>query len=557
MPDFISLKGGLNNTCPYLRRLKAAEKIPIHLMHKAMLLNESRKAERYDLIVVDEELAALLSRSIRLGLPEIDTWLAKMKSLAAYPHLPGMQKHLKLATLLRDYVVQIQTAGTDAAPPVVEGLEELAGRSQVDLSALVKACLSRSSERDPKCGLYAHENPRGARAVESIPVRAWQSLLTALDKELTSRSDDHLLHLIRPKRAEAQANQVQIQIQDIRVDLLETLRRKTIINLDATPNLPRLKQLFRVRDAGIPVRENVVVLQCTDAFFGKSAAVGSLSTRLVRLVRHALERTMTERIGVLAQRATLAKLKLIDPKTGSRIEGPLPDQSGPPIPSCDRVVLGYWGRDERATNIYESCAALIVSGLHVPPIDEVEREIQAWRRYLGLPRPPQSSAESKDRPYGYVDELGLGRCYRCPAHPDPDVDAELARLWSANLRQAIGRLRGTRADTRKLVVVDCAMPAEGVRVSALGALEDLKGDREPLSAEREAAQARSRERLLKLLNLARPVYQVLKRKFGRAPTRVALILALRQAGIRLSDWECRRALGALRQEDGNGGREGD
>jgi len=573
-PAFIDLIGPSTEVCPYLRQFKVAKTKHIHVMHKAALLNESKRAEQMDVLIVDESLTDFLYRLVNINKFDAKTWefeldntvllqekfckdlqneLLRTTKVADRKALilrlvdevklaKSMEQHRKLAQLLYETLVRGEIAATRSeALPLIDHLDKIAADQNINAKRLILSC-ARGLYREVKDKeFFPHERAERCSQTGRFPVRAWRALINILALEVAKPTGDHSAYVISNQSSKKAEQTVHIELRVVRRELVHRLRQRTVINLDSTPNEPLIRALFPTFGADcVNVEEKVNVIQLTDHMFGKSTATTSLPGRLPKLLRSILKTAPEFKVGILTNKATLQHLKWLG-TNDKRIVGPLSDTGGI-ISGSENAVLGYWGRDERSTNIFESCDALIISGLHLPPIDTVERQVQAWRRFLGVPRPTQSPEGYVERAYGYVDQDGLGRSYRCTLHPDPDVAAELARIWSANLQQAIGRLRGTRSAYHKVVVVDSAMPAEGVRIHKLGPLDDAFEQPPALRAKTEAtAKAASKEHN-NAIGIVKPVYDQLKKKLGRSPGRDAVMKALNDSGQRLTDWQVRLAL---------------
>lgn len=574
LPSFIDLKGPWNAVCPYLRARTAAEEKSIHVMHKASLLGPSKRSADYDLIVCDEDLSGGLLQSVVYREEDIKEWIGRM--IEEYASLRqrmnresvkvrlkqhrrtvalretveiaktylNLGKHLSLARLIHETMTApMPQAGKSGTVPLLTRLLELARTRGVNLQRLISSCGKGAYREIEGKHYFEHEKPKVAGSgPASVPFRAWRATLDALCEEIKHGSGDSRIWLHG-----GQVPTVEVKIP--RSELVTTLRQRAVVNLDATPNAALLKDALASEQVAVPVRENVYLVQLTDAIFGKKASLKRLPLRIVAILKHALKGWREHGIGILTHKATLTKLGWLDDKD-QPVKGALRDLAGGPIRGSSSVVLGYWGRDERATNRFENCSLLLVSGLHIPPLDEVERVVQAWRLALGKPRPDPSPAEQVYRPYGYMDDAGAGVAYLCPRHADPDVDAELVRLWSANVRQAIGRLRGTRSAWPKLVILDSAMPAEGVALHGLASLQDVASriQPEPLRAQTEVNKREAQARLKRNADLVRPHYQELLKLKGEPFNAADLARHCATRGVKLTDHDWNVVTIALHRE---------
>jgi hypothetical protein len=253
-------------------------------------------------------------------------------------------------------------------------------------------------------------------------------------------------------------------------------------------------------------------------------------------------------VGVISHRKTLQKLGWIDDK-GSRPSGCLNNLQKKHIIGSENVVVGYWGRDERASNIFKYCDVLIIGGLHLPPPDEIWRDVQAWRRHLKKPKPDASIVNVTLRSYGYEDSANQGRARSCSTHFDPDVDKLLQQIWTTNVRQAIGRLRGTRSPLLKLIIIDSAMPITELALDWLGPLNTVNAQAPALKQQTDVNKGEKQSRLERLASLIHPAYQDFVRKSGgKAPTRGEIADMLLVMKSRPSEWEVRQLADFLKNK---------
>jgi len=439
---------------------------------------------------------------------------------------------------------------------LIKALQNECERQKVDLKDLLKACVTGAYQPLSGKNYYEHERPvlfadagylhgsqRLRETKKHIPLCAWGSLLDNLKDELVrDTTGDHSAYVVPVGKGVDDRITATVELIVPYKGLIEKIRKTTVLNLDTTPNRWLLKHLLpNAKYETVNCRENVYITQLTDGIFGKSAQERALVYRLKKLVDDALKRWPKAKIGILAKKATLVKLQWRDKASADHLSG-----------FCDadrrRIVLGHWGVSERATNEFKDCEVLIVSGFHQRNLASVARETEAWRLYLNLPRPTQRTVKSISRAYGYIDQCGRGRAHLCLAHPDPDVDELLASSWSANLLQAVGRLRAVRAKATKTVIIDCAMPAEGLLVDKLTTLNEWLGlPTQPavMKARSKANGEKAARRRKALLKRVRPVYKRLLRSMQRSPGWRALQQKCTAANLSISERDARMFIKAL------------
>jgi hypothetical protein len=155
-----------------------------------------------------------------------------------------------------------------------------------------------------------------------------------------------------------------------------------------------------------------------------------------------------------------------------------------------------------------------------------------------------NTAAEMQRAYGYVDDEGLGRCYRCRLHPDPDVEKELRWIWSSNVSQAIGRLRSARSEEPKFVILDSAMPVDHVRVHLLGSMKKGSPQPEALKAKSAASKLDRETRIAQLVAKLAPLYRRESDKTVIGRLRF-IKLVKEQMGEDLTRWEAQQVLATL------------
>jgi hypothetical protein len=573
-PDFINTQGAWDDVCLYLRHLKNAQSRPIHIAHKNGFLNDSSRLDDYDMVIVDEDMSAALMRTIIIEQEAVRVWIfnmekqlpsvtRKVEELTFSLTLPvgkkqrlayateqiramqlraSLKQHIALARLIDEVFMLKDTR------PLVDVLHERAAGQGWHLTGLIHACATGDYCESKNKSYFEHEAPKQL-VNEQIPQKAWRTLLDVLEAETSRPTGDHQAHVVKYPRSNYPAT---IQLRQVRDSLITLLRGRSVLNLDSTPNIEVLSHVFNVIACTTNVPDLAKVAQLTDFVFGKTAAIKQLPQRLVTLTSRAIKSNQAGEplihVGVLSHRQTLQKLGWINDK-GARTTGCLKDLQHGNIPGSENVVVGYWGRDERATNIFKHCDVLIIGGLHLPPLDEVWRDVQAWRRHLNKPKPAASTVRVEPRSYGYVDLANQGRARGCAVHPDPDVDKRLQEIWAANVRQAVGRLRGTRSDYQKLVIIDCAMPLTGLELDWLGPLSTVNAQAPALKQQADVNKREKQDRLERLAALIRPAYQDFVRKSGgKAPTRGQIADMLLIMGSRPSEWEVRQLSDFLKNE---------
>ena len=90
-----------------------------------------------------------------------------------------------------------------------------------------------------------------------------------IDDEMQRPTGDSQAYIVSVGEKPEGGVKAKIELRIPQQDLIEALRHRTVINLDATPNRPLLDRLFpNIEAAGIHVPEDVHITQFTDGING-------------------------------------------------------------------------------------------------------------------------------------------------------------------------------------------------------------------------------------------------------------------------------------------------
>ncbi len=127
-----------------------------------------------------------------------------------------------------------------------------------------------------------------------------------------------------------------------------------------------------------------------------------------------------------------------------------------------------------ATNRFSEYTSMVLIGLHERPLDQIAAEIRCAREFAGESAAAETH-EKKLRLFHYRAEDGGGAGRWMNAQPDPDVQAAIEADYSANIIQAIGRLRtALRLDEAPIqFLILCNEPVTGLEIQELATINEV------------------------------------------------------------------------------------
>ncbi len=501
----------------YLLNLAECEAAPVVFAAKALFGADPSELEKFSLVIVDEDLCADIFETVRVPLRDVDEWAThaarKRENIDARPDPTDGSRRLvnPLATdsapdrflrLLREAIVNGAPTGKgeDTSRPLLPALQAAAAALfPRDRRALVKAAGNLDLFLQPdKFGRFAWEWTLVPALV--IPLRATLDLLDVVREDLdkaernalaTGNPADSRARIARWTDADTGETLAGIEVRVPRRDHLRALEGVTVLNLDATPNLPILRVIFpprqdgtsRLRRVPIAVAEHVEVTQLRGPIL-----VPSHLARILPRVNALLDAaTRDEAAPVIfcskrfnpdagKERATKkggAALAEWEAQRAKRIaEGKVLAVSNP----CARFA--HFDGASRGVNRYEDASLLVIVGHYQHPIDVLAADLRAVRAAFRPNDPaPTPGPEEAIVPYGFRAEDGSGFARWCRRDADPDVAAAVDWQRSANVVQTIGRGRpaadGRQANPLRVLLLT-GYPFPEVRVSRLATLAELE-----------------------------------------------------------------------------------
>ena len=433
--------------CGYFDAVKAARAAHVVLATKSALANSPEELAGFDVVVCDEDLTPLLfEEGVVLDLARSTEWMAGMNGRrTGDPDAYGDDHpHRRLVSLLQSALMN----PPDEWTPLVPELARISG-SREALAELVSAAVFIIP--GSKTHRFDYEEP----SADVVPLRLMADLLKLLAEDVSREEGADTRLWLTPEG---------IRPYLFRSRVADLLRKRTLINLDATP-APVLARLFPgAEHVRFDVPEDVQVVQITDYLLTKRTLE---KTKIRARVNAALETITRE-----AERPAVFTLKYCNPDADPEADNPHAFTLSNPA-----VTWGHFGKDTRALNNAAVMGAdvLAVVGLYAHPPMQTRALVQAVRN---SPVPVLQNGEVEAlKPYEHIGPDDRGTARRVKADPDPDVREAIDSQIAADVVQAIGRARAClRTDGKPLrVFVLTAWPITGLRIDRLTTLEEYTG----------------------------------------------------------------------------------
>lgn len=485
----------------YLASRKKSDEAQAVLATKEAYLNNSEKLGEFDLIICDEDLLPYLYESVIVNTNVMQGWREKiaLKQLAVPDWVKLMQviehaldtlsgefqvssarlsrteegefnpeneaveeEGLGRLTSLKDHkdrdpqltvgegnqILKAKIYQLGRLYPAMPALEKAASELGYILRDLLAECAKPFKYDSGKDETYNFEKHYRHNGKLVLPYRAATVLLRALmDKE----NPPYLVCNVR--------GSFSLEIFEVRGHLIETLRQKTLVILDATVP-PQLLSLFPdLQELHYEVKQNIEVTQVTNALYSKQDLYNPVT-------RQQLGETI--KAFTKGSKKPLAMLPLRFQQGSEAIELPQHCQSE------------HWGL-HKATSKFSSCDTLVMVGHHLRPIDRIRAEVIAFRAVTrGWELEDREvepnlhsqllSPKRKLRLYNHLGMYGYvsGRWMHCDQ--DAEVQAAIEHDFVSHVKQAIGRLRAALRSIHlppARVLILCNEPVADLKIDFL------------------------------------------------------------------------------------------
>jgi hypothetical protein len=434
----------------YLHSKKQASQAQVVIATKESFLNGSDEISGFDGIICDEGLLPYLLETVKIDTSKLGTWREKimLKGIDA----PGWTRLFQIIEQALDGLAEKNKPApgqkfTRYAPVECRGtLEQAATALGFDLAGVLFDCSTYRAgalgKTEESCFEFERSYWHNAQLV--IPFRGAKELLEAINDTRN------------PGRFERNFDgSYSLVITQVRKKLIDSLRSKTLVVLDATTP-PALKMLLPdLKELKFKVRENVHILQVTSGLYTKRDLFDPK-------VRAKVEQAIAGFAKPGEKHLTIMPMAFEEGESAIQIP--------------EGTVKGHWQKDDRATNAYQDYDSLTALGHQMRPIDQIEAEVVACRAYAGLPTPTASAEDQKLRLYNCSLRNGKAKGRMCKQHSDPDVQAAIEHDYASSIIQAKGRLRAAlRPDTAPpaRVLIFCSEPVADLEVTELTTSTEL------------------------------------------------------------------------------------
>ena len=477
--------------CPYLLSMDRVKAAKVVFTSKASIFNASQELKDFDVIIVDEDLFSSLWEIVTFNTYNLNDYLSGMDVI-----ITRQGSSIPLPALAsvpacgwagdREYTESIYPPDDDfrvfinllkevmATPvneynflPAVPLMKEIAQKNRIDLKELL--CSLEKREVHYQTQRYDFEAPFSLHDRTVYPIRLMRDLMGMILAEI-DRPDDADTRIWLTLEG--------IKLYIPRQHLIDIIQRgKTVINLDATPNI-LLNVLFpQITFYKYDVEEYLKVTQVTNSLYTKSNIAARNYANL-----HKINEGL-EKITHNATCPVVFSHKAFDPQ----IEGNI-DNANVFSVSNRNALYGHFDYDTRAVNGYADTDVLCIVGHYSKPISHLRALAQAVRNEENVVE--KNNPTQVLRPYWYRNKDGCGFGRWCQADPDPLVQELIIQSEYAIYTQAIGRGRAALRSAEKplQVYLITATPIDSLHIDKLVRLSDLtntKPNKEKFYARRD------------------------------------------------------------------------
>jgi len=422
----------------YIASRRASEAAQVVIATKDAYLNNSDMTDDFDGIICDEDMLPHLYEVIDYGSETFAGW----REAINLKNLPATAWERLMAVIELAFDKLATRENTPTIQRLIEPrpyLLESANQLLEDLDELIFQCGNYKKSNE---GAFDFERPYEHNSKRRFPFKGGAELLDALTGFVNvvnfSRCPDNSYKLV---------------VHAPRTKLVNILRSKTLIILDAT--LPPALEFYLpgLKEVKFEVPQNIQVFQITDALYSKQDLFNPATRQRVGRAIAAFADGKQKPLTILPQRFEKGELAI-----------PLPDNS----------QVEHWGK-HKATNQYSSCDSLVLVGHHMRPIDLIRAELITARNFATVSTPRGKGPGRVLKLYNCLMEgVGAGRWMK--ADPDPDVQAAIEQDYQANNIQAIGRLRAScrsRDMAPAQVLILCNEPVGDLPITKLVTVDEI------------------------------------------------------------------------------------
>ncbi len=440
-------------SCNYLTMKEVASKRRLVIAPYASLFNASSELRNFDVIIVDEMLLPTITESVVLTTDHVDLWLSEMDRMSGGGQhgVYGLDSAFRrLTNLLKIVIASGREFGHEWTPA-----RDVLLTHCPDLADVLWEIVNLTTDDDREHHRYSFERPYLTTSHQRVPLRLLLDLLPALGNEAARTDGGDSRLWLTPGG---------LKLFMVRDHLVDILRDRCVINLDATPN-PLLRHLFPgMKEVGLDAQPFMHVTQVADALMTRGQLAGEANPLRDRVS------TALESATACAAAPVIFTFKGLDANVPG--EGPRLRVSNP------NAAYGHFDAETRGLNRFQSADVIAIVGRYSSPISELRMLVQGCRFATN---PPKQRTEATDalgrplrlRPYLWVDPAGRGRGRWSIADVDPEVDELVRWSESSTIFQAIGRGRAVlrSQDAPLLVYLFTGNPIADLPIDDLTTLE--------------------------------------------------------------------------------------
>ena len=462
-------RGSMVSLCPFLAHNKQTQRAQVVVTVAPKAVSEAGWLDDFDAVILDDCAESMFLERVSITRDDLDLWWSGMDRIAGKADLWGDLGDRPYSDThpVRMVLQLLYDALRGQAKHPVDLLTELraaAAENRIDdLNSLLTDCVALPTADED--GRRRHPFERPTDDDETIPLVAFRDLAEALHAEASGTADT---------RAWRTSDGVVLYLP--RQHVLDVLRRKTVIVLDATPS-PLLRDLFpKLEVVTFKPAAHLVVKQTHDIRLSRAYLHSH------RWVQQAVERWLAE-IAPAHGHVLVATFKDFDPA----VVGP-----GWRLPQLPNIDVVHFGDATRAVNHFANYDAVVVLGAYTKNVWACEAEVRAFRSSPLPEDPPEGLADRQPVRFAGTDTAGAHYLREMPVHPDPMVQAVIAHSTEAEVIQAIGRLRAVwrQPDQPAAVYVLTGVPIDGLEGRIVDTRTLLGAPRHVLTLSFEAARDR-------------------------------------------------------------------
>jgi hypothetical protein len=397
--------------CPYLQQRSAALDSNVVVAVYQSFINESRMLNDFDLIVIDENLMdAGIFEEILFSEKDLERMMKAVSRKNDY-YPPSHTIHIFLHGL-KQLIAHGKTLGEYSSIPVNEVIRQFIPLSWTVLSA------QEAGNGSPPQTYKLEQRLRGINQSEEMPTRVLADMLPAL------------YHI----RGRAILSREGIRFCRLR-NGVEILLNKRVINLDATPSVAMLDQLFGEQQVHLH-GERMPAPNCTiTQVLGQTYIA-----RALKNPANEQQRTQLLEMGLHCAKGFQKPLFV-----GHKFLFEAPYHWDERIRTIHPgAEIAWFGGSTRGSNQYKACDCIVILGHYQIPVETLMLRLNTIRR--------ESSPEWREPSLALQPIWKVGNSELIPAHlqkthPDKLLQRVLDEQTTAEVVQIIGRARPMEKDT--------------------------------------------------------------------------------------------------------------